>query len=167
MVGTYGVPPLSGPPIDFEARRLRGSRLPAPPEGPIIPALSIDLPAELVDNVEAAAEWRRVIAPSIEAGAIVATDRAQAVAHCELWATWRSQLAEAAGAPHILFVGPNKHPIPHPIRGMANATARLLRSVDLALGLLPTVRCRVRVARQRRAPSAVDQFLARKKPSKE
>ena len=105
-----------------------------------------------------------MIVPAIESGIVTAADRAMAIAHCDLWAVWRSQLAEAATAPHVLHVGPNAHPTPNPIRGMCNTTGKMLRAVDLALGLTPTTRGRVVPQRPAKPTTTkVERFMARKK----
>jgi P27 family predicted phage terminase small subunit len=110
-------------------------------------SLAPECPPELTapDAIE---EWTRTIVPAIESGQITAADRVFAIAHCELWATWRSQLADAARHAHIVAVGPNQHPMPNPARGMANKTFTLLAKVDAELGFTPTSRSRVQVAAQ-------------------
>lgn len=52
--------------------------------------LSAQLPPELLTDERAAAEWRRTIAPASDAGQLVATDRALAVMHCQLWSRVQS-----------------------------------------------------------------------------
>jgi len=101
-----------------------------------------EAPAELTDP-EARDEWTRTIAPAIAIGQITAGDRCAAIMHCELWATWRSQIAEASTKPHVVSVGPQKHPMPNPYRTMANKTAYLLKTIDAELGLTPASRSRV------------------------
>jgi P27 family predicted phage terminase small subunit len=66
-----------------------------------------------------------------------------AIAHCELWATWRSQILEAGKHPHVIGVGPQKHPMPNPARTMSNKTLQQLRGIDAELGLTPVSRSRV------------------------
>jgi P27 family predicted phage terminase small subunit len=144
---------------------MRGNpgRRPLNAEEPQPDALPVAVPAELVGNVEAVAEWNRVIVPAIEIGLITASDRAVAIAHCDLWSVWRSQLAEANSGPHIVHVGPNKHPTPNPARGIANSTFQLLRSVDVELGFTPSSRSRVKAdPRSKRRKTAVEAFRARK-----
>lgn len=102
------------------------------------------VPAELDDPV-AAEEWTRTIVPAIERGQITEADRVLAIAHCELWATWRSQIAAAAKHAHVVAVGKNSHPMPNPARTMANKTLQLLTKIDAELGLTPSSRSRVRV----------------------
>ena len=115
--------------------------------------LSLECPHELIDPV-AVAEWTRTIAPAIQRGQITAADRVSAIAHCELWATWRSQLADAARHPHVVSAGKSGHPIPNPARGMANKTLSLLMKVDAELGLTPTSRTRVVVNRSSGEPTS-------------
>lgn len=110
---------------------------------------------------EAASEWNRTIVPAIETGQITAADRAGAIAHCELWATWREQLEEAAKHSHVVAVGPNKHPMPNPARTMANKTLQLLLKTDAELGCTPSSRSRVKVEHGR-TTSRLDQFRAKK-----
>lgn len=106
-------------------------------------ALTPECPVELGDEI-ARAEWARTIAPATERRQITSAERALAIAHCELWATWQSQLVEAARYPHVVAGGRN-HPIPNPARGMANKTLMLLAKVDAELGLTPTSRARLSV----------------------
>jgi P27 family predicted phage terminase small subunit len=114
------------------------------PDEPKPDALDNDLPEELTDK-DAADEWNRTIVPAINIGQITESDRVLAIAHCELWATWRSQIAEAAKHAHVVAVGANKHPMPNPARTMSNKTLQLLTRVDAELGLTPVSRSRVRV----------------------
>jgi P27 family predicted phage terminase small subunit len=109
--------------------------------------LTEDIPPEL-DKTDAKEEWQRTIVPAIRRGQITAADRVFAIAHCDLWATWRSQLADASRHAHVVAVGPNQHPMPNPARGMANKTFLLLAKVDAELGLTPSSRSRVRVEAQ-------------------
>lgn len=106
--------------------------------------LEVDCPAELVDLM-ARAEWTRAIVPAIGIGQITSADRTLAIAHCELWATWQSQLTEAARHPHVVATGKHKYPLPNPARVMANKTLHLLATVDEKLGFSPTSRCKVQV----------------------
>lgn len=125
--------------------------------------LAVACPDEIGDTI-AQQEWRRTIVPAIERRQIASADVVMAVAHCELWATWRSQLAEASKHPHVVAVGPNKHPVPNPARGMANKTFQLLAKVDAELGLTPSSRSRV-VGGQSgsgRTTSKLDKFRAQK-----
>jgi P27 family predicted phage terminase small subunit len=81
--------------------------------------------------------------PVIQIGQITSADRVLAIAHCELWATWQSLLAEAARHPHIIAAGSSKYPMPNPARVLANKTLQLLAQVDEKLGFSPTSRSRV------------------------
>jgi P27 family predicted phage terminase small subunit len=109
-----------------------------PETGPLSP----ECPPEL-SSADARAEWERGIVPAIRVGQITERDRIFAIAHCELWATWRSQLADAARHPHVVSSGPTKHPIPNPARCMANKTFLLLARVDVELGFTPSSRSRI------------------------
>jgi P27 family predicted phage terminase small subunit len=109
---------------------------------PVPDALPTACPDELVDPL-AQQEWRRTIVPAVERGQITAADIVMAIAHCELWATWRSQLSDAARHTHVVAVGPHKYPAPNPARGMANRTFVLLAKVDAELGLTLTSRGRI------------------------
>lgn len=131
------------------------------PDEPLPNPLPTQCPEELDDPV-AQEEWRRTIVPAIEIGQITAQERTEAIAHCELWATWRSQIAEAKKHPHVVAVGPNKHPMPNPARGMANKTLLLLIKVDADLGLTPSARSRVTLAGGKDKQSKVEQFRQRK-----
>lgn len=119
-------------------------RRPFNQDEPVPAGLSTASPKELEDPV-ARTEWARSIVPAIERGQITEADRVFAIAHCELWATWRSQLAEAAKHAHIVAVGQHKYPTANPARGMANKTLMLLAKVDAELGFSPTSRSRVQV----------------------
>jgi P27 family predicted phage terminase small subunit len=107
------------------------------------------------------AEWVRGIVPAIELGQITTADRTLAIAHCELWATWRSQLADASQHAHVIAAGPNKYPMPNPARVMANKTLLLLAKVDAELGLSPTARTRVQVSGRLQPGNPLDRFLSR------
>jgi P27 family predicted phage terminase small subunit len=118
-------------------RRINRSETPG---GPLDPACPPELTA-----ADARAEWERGIVAAIRVGQITERDRIFAIAHCELWATWRSQLADAARHPHVVSSGPTKHPIPNPARCMANKTFLLLARVDVELGFTPSSRSRITV----------------------
>lgn len=124
--------------------------------------LDLTCPTELDDPV-AQVEWARGIVPAIELGQITAADRTLAIAHCELWATWRSQLAAASLQPHVIAAGVNKYPMPNPARVMANKTLVLLAKVDAELGLSPTSRTRVQVKGRLAPGNPLDKFLSRSK----
>lgn len=109
-------------------------------------ALALDCP-EIITAEEARAEWTRTIVPAIRIRQITGADRLLAIAHCELWSTWREQLAEAARHPHIVAVGKSKHPAPNPGRQAANKTLQMLIKIDSELGLSPVSRARVAVRR--------------------
>ncbi len=140
-------------------RVLRGnpSKRPINRDEPKPERLDRDCPDELTSD-EAKAEWVRTIAPLIAIGQITAADRVFAIAHCELWATWREQIAEAARHPHVVAVGQNKHPTPNPARVMSNKTLQLLAKVDAELGLTPVSRSRVNVRRPGNGDDEEDQL---------
>ena len=125
---------------------LRGNRngRPLNPNEPKPPALTTDCPDELTDPI-ARKEWERIIPAAIARGQITTDDRVMAIAHCELWATWLSQITAALQHPHIVASGPHKHPIPNPARCMANKTLLMLARVDAELGFSPASRSRVSV----------------------
>jgi P27 family predicted phage terminase small subunit len=108
--------------------------------------------------MDAQTEWRRTIAPAITRGQITAADRVFAIAHCELWSTWRSQLADAAKHAHVVAAGKNKYPTPNPARTMSNKTLLLLAKVDQELGLTPVSRSRVKAEGGKKGPSVVQAF---------
>jgi P27 family predicted phage terminase small subunit len=124
--------------------------------------LSTDCPDELSDALSKG-EWKRTIVPAIECGHITSADRAFAIAHCELWATWQSQLQEATKHPHVVAVGPHRYPRPNPARSVANQTLLILAKVDAELGLTPVSRSRVRVKKSARTLSDVEKFKAEKR----
>lgn len=124
---------------------------------PIPDGLSTACPAELTDP-DARAEWFRTIVPSITRGQVTAADRVFAIAHCELWATWRSQIADASKHAHVVAVGKNSYPTPNPARAMANKTLLLLAKVDAELGFTPVSRTRVKTEGGKRHKSAIDAF---------
>lgn len=142
---------------------LRGNPGKRPPnkDEPKPDALSVECPIELTDP-QAVKEWARVIVPAIERGQITVDDRVFAVAHCELWATYLSQLADAAKHPHVVAVGQHKYPTPNPARVMANKTLMILAKVDAELGFSPTSRTRV-VTNKQRDVNPLDRFLKKAK----
>ena len=112
------------------------------PDEPVPDPLPTDVPPELQDKA-AIEEWTRTIVPAIYRRQITEAERVLAIAHCELWATWRSQVADAARHAHVIAVGKDSRPAPNPARRMANQTLQLLVKVDAELGLTPTSRSRV------------------------
>jgi P27 family predicted phage terminase small subunit len=117
-----------------------------PAPAPLDPAC----PAELCDDPQASAEWTRGIAPAIALGHITSADRVLAIAHCQLWATWQTQLAAAREQPHII-PSPNGYPVPNPVRGQANKTLMMLVRIDSELGFSPTSRTRVQAKPREKA----------------
>ena len=107
-------------------------------------ALDTACPDELIDPV-ARAEWKRRIVPAVSSGQIAAADFVCAVAHCDLWATWQSQLTDAARDKHVVYVGKNGYPIPNTARVMSQKTLLIFLKVDAELGFSPTSRSRVTV----------------------
>ena len=116
--------------------------------------LDDDCPPELVDPV-ARAEWTRRIVPAIAAGHVTSADRALAIAHCEVWASRRSQLVDAARAAHVVAVGAQQTPAPNPAFGMAASSLRLLLKIDAELGFLPSSRTRVSGRRRPTGPHRI------------
>lgn len=104
--------------------------------------LSTACPDQITDP-EARKEWDARIVPAIETGQITSADFVFAVAHCELWATWQDQIAEAALHAHVVKGGKSEYPMPNPARGMSHKTLMLLAKVDAELGFSPTSRSRV------------------------
>jgi P27 family predicted phage terminase small subunit len=145
-------------PVPTALKVLRGNpgRRPLNLNEPKPEPLELTTPEELEGDPVARAEWLRTIAPAIRIGHITGADRSMAIAHCELWSTWRSQVAEAAHQGHVIEVGPNDYPTPNPARSMANKTFQLLVRVDAELGLTPTSRSRVTVA-SKKEPSDPDE----------
>ena len=121
-------------------------------------ALALRCPREVIDPV-AQLEWRRTMVPAIRIGQITAADRVMAIAHCELWATWRSQLADASRHAHIIAVGEKNYPTPNPARVMANKTFQLLVKVDAELGFTPSSRSRVQAVTAPSADLQKDRFF--------
>src|SRR5262249_46258544 len=99
-------------------------------------ALSTECPRELVDPV-AQAEWTRAIVPAIAIGQITSADRVLAIMHCQLWATWCSQSAEASAGPHVVEIGARGYKAPNVVRSMSNKTLILLAQIDEKLGFSP------------------------------
>ena len=120
--------------------------------------LSPICPRELSDETARAA-WRRDIVPAIKLGQITAADRAVAIGYCEMWAAWRSQLADALRHPHVIAVGKSHAPIPNPARGMANKSYLLMLKTASELGLTPSSRSRVTVLPAAAGTNPLDRFL--------
>jgi P27 family predicted phage terminase small subunit len=128
---------------------------------PIPPALESSCPQELIDPI-ARREWDRAIVPAVERGQVTSADRTLAIAHCELWATWQSQLLDASRHAHVIAAGPSNYPTPNPARIMANKTLQLLTKVDAELGFTPTSRTRVHVPGRIADDSPLSRFLRRR-----
>lgn len=135
-------------PVPTALKLLRGNpgKRPLNRLEPTYPLLPTRCPAEIVD-LDAQAEWRRTVVPAIRRRQITQADRALAMAHAELYATWRSQLVLAAQHAHVIATTAG-NPIPNPARGMANKTLTLLIKVDSELGLTPSSRSRVKTSAQ-------------------
>ena len=112
--------------------------------------LSEDLP-DCLQSDESRAEWARTIVPAIQIGQVTETDRALAIAHCELWGEWRDEVAEA-----------RKVEGPSAARSMAAKTLNLLVKVDAELGLSPASRSRVRAIPKQPA-NPLDKFTSRRR----
>jgi len=128
-------------------------------EEPQPDALETACPDLILDPV-ARAEWDRAIVPAIAIGQVTAADRALAIAHCELWATWQAQLAEASKLPNVIAAGKHRYPLPNPARVMANKTLHLLAQVDEKLGFSPTSRSKVQVKGPGTIRSTIDRRRA-------
>ena len=133
-------------PIPTALRLIRGvrSHKRSNPHEPKPARLSESCPRELT-NPLAREEWRRAISPAVTRGQVTVDDRALAIAHCELWATWRELLTEAARHPLIVTVGKHHSPATNPALVQANKTLLLLVKVDAELGFGPSSRTRIRV----------------------
>ena len=118
-------------------------------------ALATATPVELTDPI-ARAEWERAIVPAIGTGHITAADRTMALGHCELFATWRSQMTAAAKSPHVIRRGVHKTLTPNPVRTMAAKTLNLLMQIDAALGFTPTSRSKVALTGPRALRTGID-----------
>jgi len=105
-------------------------------------------------------EWTRTIVPAIQAGIVTAADRVLAIAHCELWATWRSLLADVAASP-LTVKSPSGYVMAHPSRTQANKTLQLLIGLDERLGFSPTSRSRVDARPPMPPPTASDRRRAK------
>lgn len=126
-------------------------------------ALDSVCPPEIADDPLAVAEWQRGIVPAIEIKQITAADRTLAIAHCVLWSTWQSQLADAAKHAHVIAAGPNNYPMPNPARVMANKTMMMLAKIDSELGFTPTSRSRVTTAGKLSPDNPLQKFIDRKR----
>jgi P27 family predicted phage terminase small subunit len=129
-------------------RMLEGnpSRRPFNDREPHPAALEEACPAELTDSV-AQAEWTRGIVPAIRIGQVTAADRVMAIAHCQLWAVWQSQVAEAEQDGHVIPMGEKGYLVANVARTAANKTFQLLVKVDAELGFTPTSRSKVTTAK--------------------
>lgn len=121
-------------------------------------ALDPACPDELT-NPAARTEWTRRVVPAITLGQITSADFVFAVAHCELWATWQSQLADAARGEHVVYVGRHDYPVPNTARVMAQKTLSILLKVDAELGFSPTSRNRVTVHKRGAAQTKHERFF--------
>ena len=98
--------------------------------------LDAGCPVEFADPV-AQAEWPRAIVPAIRIGHVTAADRTLAIAHCILWASWQSQLAEAIKDPHVVAVGRHKYPRPNPAQNDGERHAENPRAGGREAGIQP------------------------------
>jgi phage terminase small subunit len=81
--------------------------------------------------------------PAAAIGHITQADRALALMHCELYATWRVLEGKARRASYLVRVGEAGYLQPNPVRLLAEKMRHALVKVDAELGLTPTSLARV------------------------
>lgn len=125
---------------------------------PTPPPIPEDVPRELTDPA-AIAEWQRGIVPAIKIGQITVADRALAIGHCQLWATWTQYVSDAAENPYVMTGGKHPHLVINPARPAAHKTLQLLATIDEKLGFSPTSRSKITAAPMSGPLSADDAFF--------
>jgi P27 family predicted phage terminase small subunit len=119
--------------------------------------LSTECPAELTDPM-ARIEWERRIVPAIRSGQITSADWALALAHCELYADWRTTWIESEKHGRIITVG--KQPQPNPYRSEARRTRAELWKIDAELGFSPVARSRITAVPQNEEEDSIEAAIS-------
>lgn len=111
---------------------------------PVLPA-GQDLhapPAELSDDVRAAAEWRR-LAPMLRASRVITDgDIAVLIAVCQQWSRYVEANAAIAKAGMVVR-SPSGYPMPNPYIAISNKALGNCVKLWAELGLTPSARSRV------------------------
>jgi P27 family predicted phage terminase small subunit len=128
-------------------RKLRGNPSKTPfnteePELPAAPPSFDQVPAVLVDDPVAAAEWRRLAPLLREARVVTEADRNALIAACQQWSVYQDALLQAPAHRRVLR-SPNDYPIPNPFVPIANKALVHCERLWDCLGLTPAARTRV------------------------
>jgi P27 family predicted phage terminase small subunit len=112
------------------------------------------VPAVLVADEVAAAEWRRLAPLLREARVVTEADRNALIAACQQWSVYQDALVQAPAHRRVLR-SPNDYPIPNPYIPIANKALVHCERLWESLGLTPSARSKVTAAR---APAERDPF---------
>jgi len=94
----------------------------------------------------ARAEWRRIASEVRGLRFVTALDRAALAVYCQSWSEWvRAQ--EGLAKHGLLVKTPNGYPIQSPLVSIANRAAKQMLEAAGTLGLTPSARARLGVAR--------------------
>lgn len=110
----------------------------------------------------AKAEWKRISEELISVGLLTSADRAALAAYCVAYSRWARAEAElqrlSAGddlKSLLTIAAKSKFPIAHPLIGISNAAAKLMKEYLVEFGLTPASRTRLTVDT---APASADPF---------
>src|SRR5215471_12192566 len=128
-------------------RRLEGNpgRRPINTREPQLPPLpTIDaLPAELMGDAVASAEWARVLPLLRRAHAITEGDRGALLALCQQWSRYLEANGKVATAGMVVKAPTSGYPMPNPYIAIANKALGNCVKLWAELGLTPSSRSRV------------------------
>lgn len=154
---------MRGPkPKPTAQRRLEGNpgRRPYNVDEPQLPTAdaSFDaVPADLLGDAIAAAEWVR-LAPLLRQARIVTdADRNALIAACQQWSVYQDALRQAPAERRVLR-SPNNYPIPNPFIPIASKALTHCERLWESLGLTPSARSRVVAAKTAQADDPFAEF---------
>ena len=99
-------------------------------------------PPELLGDVEAGTEWRRLAPMLRKARTITEADRGSLVALCQQW-SWYLKANRNVSTSGMVVKSPSGYPMPNPYMAMANKALGHCLKLWTELGITPSSRSRV------------------------
>lgn len=114
-------------------------------------------------DTEAKKEWRRISKELASVGLLTRADRAALAAYCIAYSRWvraemeLQKLANGDNLKTLLTVAAkSKFPVVHPLIGISNSAAKLMKEYLIEFGLTPASRSRLNVPG---SPTSADPFI--------
>lgn len=114
----------------------------------------------------AKAEWKRISEELLTLGLLTRVDRAALGAYCTAYARWATAETElqrlSNGDPlkSLLTISPkSKYPVVHPLIGISNSAAEVMRKFLIEFGLTPASRSRLSVEAPTKPGDAFTEFM--------